>query len=313
MSRSRAAALCVVSGVVFSVVFAQIPKIPKLKVASGAKPAVEQLELAPGGDAKDPGKDRMLEHFRVNDPASDESIEMTISHKGECGMERKPGLGIESERKNLKTGYWYCTKKTNYLVMKMKNDSQKELLSETGSWKSPDGKSYVNIFLVAGAKAQARVEIKTSSLSKPVVKTYDFPFEVKPYEQTEPVAESVDKSLMKADEIDHFKVYDLTGEEWFRVQVQNMTCTMEKVPCLQFSIAHNNLGGYTHVMKGDLEKKLAGAKGGQVVIEEKKFENKGWGPGEQYWKITATKDKATVVLKTKTAGKELVKDYKIPW
>jgi hypothetical protein len=67
--------------------------------------------------------------------------------------------------------------------------------------------------------------------------------------------------------------------------------------------------GMIYLTKKDVETKVAAAKGGEALFGEKTFENKGWGPGPQYYKIYATKSKAKIVIKTKTCGKELVKEY----
>ncbi len=50
-----------------------------------------------------------------------------------------------------------------------------ELLLEDRSW-TVHQDQFVKLFLVTGAEPRVRVEVKTRSKSKPVVKTYALPF-----------------------------------------------------------------------------------------------------------------------------------------
>lgn len=280
---------------------------------------VKELPSLKKNDAKDPSKDYGIERYKVTDANIKDIYEIRVTYAASCGMEKKPGLTINFIHNNLGEFESFCQYNTNYYVMEMKRDGEKERWIEDGSFATSDGKSWFKTYLVIEPGVKVRTELKTVSMTEPLVKTYDLPFEIVSYEERAPDVIQIVKSLYKAGEIDRFKIYDLK-EERYTVRIKSGTCGMDRAPCLQFDVAYNGQGtsdGKVYLTPQEMAKaRKAGEKTPYgFVVKQHTFKNRQWGPGKPWYRVSVAPDKkkATLEVATKTAKKPVVRTYDLPF
>ncbi|MCB9876570.1 MAG: hypothetical protein H6835_03120 [Planctomycetes bacterium] len=112
-----------------------------------------------------------VEHFEVKDLEDGSKIEVLVEHCTEVGNAGKPGLQV-----------WYMGNVVCFeplmaerLAYQARKAGKTEHYLEDRSWAVHDDQ-FVKLFLVCGDKPEVRVEVKTRSKSKAIVKTYPLPF-----------------------------------------------------------------------------------------------------------------------------------------
>ncbi|MBL9076192.1 MAG: hypothetical protein JNL08_01730 [Planctomycetes bacterium] len=113
----------------------------------------------------------VLESFEVKDLEDNSMIRVLVEHCTEVGNEGKPGIQVHYMG-NIVCFEPLMAARLAYQARKAGNT---ELLLEDRSWLVHQDQ-FVKLFLVLDGKPQVRVEVKTRSKSKPVVKTYPLPF-----------------------------------------------------------------------------------------------------------------------------------------
>lgn len=113
----------------------------------------------------------VLESFEVKDLEDNSMIRVLVEHCTEVGNEGKPGIQVHY------MGNIVCFEPlmAARLAYQARKAGKTELLLEDRSWLVHQDQ-FVKLFLVLDGKPQVRVEVKTRSKSKPVVKTYPLPF-----------------------------------------------------------------------------------------------------------------------------------------
>lgn len=113
----------------------------------------------------------LVEVFEVQDLEDGSVIRVAVEHCTEVGNAGKPGLQV------LYMGNIVCFEPlmAAKLAYQAKKAGNGEVLLEDRSWVVHQDQ-FVKLFLVLGSAPQVRVEVKTRSKSKPVVKTYPLPF-----------------------------------------------------------------------------------------------------------------------------------------
>jgi hypothetical protein len=113
----------------------------------------------------------LVDTFEVQDLEDGSMIRVAVEHCTEVGNAGKPGLQV------LYMGNIVCFEPL--MAAKLAYQARKagsiEHWLEDRSWAVHDDQ-YVKLFLVLGDEPTVRVEVKTRSKSKPVVKTYALPF-----------------------------------------------------------------------------------------------------------------------------------------
>lgn len=112
-----------------------------------------------------------LESFEIKDLEDNSAIRFHVEHCTEVGNEGKPGIQVHY------MGNVVCFEPlmAARLAYQARKAGKSELLLEDRSWIQHQDQ-YVKLFLVLGNEPQVRIEAKTRSKTKPVVKTYQLPF-----------------------------------------------------------------------------------------------------------------------------------------
>ena len=112
-----------------------------------------------------------IESFEVVDLEDNSKIQVHVESCTEVGNAGKPGIQV------LYLGNIVCFEPlmAAKLAYQAKKAGKSEHFLEDRSW-AVHQDQFVKLFLVCGAKPSVRVEVKTRSKSKPVVKSYDLPF-----------------------------------------------------------------------------------------------------------------------------------------
>lgn len=112
-----------------------------------------------------------IDSFEVRDLEDNSTIKVHVESCTEVGNAGKPGIQV------LYMGNIVCFEPlmAAKLAYQAKKAGQTELLLSDRSWIQHQDQ-FVKLFLVTAPKPAVRVEVKTRSKSKPVVKTYDLPF-----------------------------------------------------------------------------------------------------------------------------------------
>lgn len=112
-----------------------------------------------------------VESFEVQDLEDNSAIRVHVEHCTEVGNAGKPGLQVHY------MGNIVCFEPlmAARLAYQASKAGKSELLLEDRSW-TVHQDQFVKLFLVTGAEPRVRVEVKTRSKSKPVVKIYALPF-----------------------------------------------------------------------------------------------------------------------------------------
>lgn len=112
-----------------------------------------------------------LESFEIKDLEDNSTIRFHVEHCTEVGNEGKPGIQVHY------MGNIVCFEPlmAARLAYQARKAGKSELLLEDRSWIQHQDQ-YVKLFLVLGSEPQVRIEAKTRSKTKPVVKTYKLPF-----------------------------------------------------------------------------------------------------------------------------------------
>jgi len=112
-----------------------------------------------------------VEAFEVTDLEDNSKIAVHVEHCTEVGNAGKPGLQV------IYMGNIVCFEPlmAAKLAYHAKKAGKTEHYLEDRSW-AVHQDQFVKLFLVLGDQPKVRVEVKTRSKSKPVVKTYSLPF-----------------------------------------------------------------------------------------------------------------------------------------
>lgn len=113
----------------------------------------------------------LVEAFEVTDLEDNSKIAVHVEHCTEVGNAGKPGLQV------IYMGNIVCFEPlmAAKLAYQARKAGKTEHYLEDRSW-AVHADQFVKLFLVTGAKPSVRLEVKTRSKSKPVVKTYELPF-----------------------------------------------------------------------------------------------------------------------------------------
>ena len=113
----------------------------------------------------------LIETFEVRDLEDNSLITVHVEHCTEVGNAGKPGLQV------LYMGNIVCFEPlmAGKLAWQARKAGKTELFLEDRSW-AVHQDQFVKLFLVLGEKPSVRLEVKTRSKQKPVVKTYELPF-----------------------------------------------------------------------------------------------------------------------------------------
>lgn len=112
-----------------------------------------------------------VDDFAVQDLEDGSQLRVFVEACTEVGNQGKPGLQVHY------LGNIVCFEPlmAAKLAYQARKNGKTELYLEDRSWAVHDDQ-FVKLFLVLGAPPQVRVEVKTRSRQKPVVKTYALPF-----------------------------------------------------------------------------------------------------------------------------------------
>jgi hypothetical protein len=112
-----------------------------------------------------------VDSFEVRDLEDNSVLRVHVEACTEVGNAGKPGLQV------LYMGNIVCFEPlmANRLAYQARKAKQTELYLEDRSW-AVHQDQFVKLFLVTSPTPAVRVEVKTRSKSKPVVKTYELPF-----------------------------------------------------------------------------------------------------------------------------------------
>jgi hypothetical protein len=113
----------------------------------------------------------LLDSFEVRDLEDNSVIRVAVEHCTEVGNAGKPGIQV------LYMGNIVCFEPlmAEKLAYQTRKAGKSEAYLEDRSW-AVHQDQFVKLFLVLGDAPSVRVEVKTRSKSKPVVKTYALPF-----------------------------------------------------------------------------------------------------------------------------------------
>jgi hypothetical protein len=113
----------------------------------------------------------LVESFEVQDLEDGSMIRVAVEHCTEVGNAGKPGLQV------LYMGNIVCFEPlmAAKLAYQARKAGKTEHWLEDRSW-AVHQDQFVKLFLVLDTEPKVRVEVKTRSKSKPVVKTYALPF-----------------------------------------------------------------------------------------------------------------------------------------
>lgn len=112
-----------------------------------------------------------VDTFEVRDLEDNSVITVHVEHLSEAGNASKPGLQV------LYMGNIVCLEPlmAARLAYQARKAGSQELFLADRSW-AVHADQFVKLFLELGPPARVRVEVKTRSRSKPLVKSYDLPF-----------------------------------------------------------------------------------------------------------------------------------------
>ncbi|MEZ6018165.1 MAG: hypothetical protein R3F49_24775 [Planctomycetota bacterium] len=113
----------------------------------------------------------LVDAFEVQDLEDGSMIRVSVEHCTEVGNAGAPGLQV------LYMGQIVCFEPlmAAKLAYQARKAGETERWLEDRSWAVHDDQ-YVKLFLVIEPEPTVRVEVKTRSRSKPVIKTYALPF-----------------------------------------------------------------------------------------------------------------------------------------
>lgn len=113
----------------------------------------------------------LVDSFEVRDLEDNSVIRVVAEHCTEVGNAGKPGLQV------IYMGNIVCFEPlmAAKLAYQARKAGKSELWLEDRSW-AVHQDQFVKLFLVLEKEPQVRVEVKTRSKTKPVVKTYALPF-----------------------------------------------------------------------------------------------------------------------------------------
>ena len=113
----------------------------------------------------------LVDQFEVKDLEDNSMIRVLVEHCTEVGNAGKPGVQVHY------MGNIVCFEPlmAERLAYQTRKAGKTELYMEDRSW-AVHADQFVKLFLVLGKEPQVRVEVKTRSKSKPVVKSYALPF-----------------------------------------------------------------------------------------------------------------------------------------
>lgn len=261
---------------------------------------VEPYEKPPTEKKTDKESNDNVQIFGAKD------ITISVIKVKECCMEKMPGLQIWYTIKNLKRGFGLCYNMTNYTSMIMKRDKIKEYdLGEKLHFISYNKDIEITSYLVKIKKTyQLKMTLKAPEQEKLITKFFDIPFEILAYEKRTPKVQQIVKALYKKEEIDKFRIEDLTGTRWIITAkiVKNPT---DQLPRLMFNISTNNQTNNAFISLQDINS------GKKEIISEINIPNDEWGPREQKVIISISNKKAKLSLWTKTAGIPFEREYDI--
>jgi len=112
-----------------------------------------------------------VDSFEVRDLEDNSVLRLHVESCTEVGNAGKPGVQVHY------MGNIVCFEPlmAERLAYQTRKAGQTELFLADRSWTVHEDQ-FVKLFLVLGAPPKVRVEVKTRSRSKPVVKSYDLPF-----------------------------------------------------------------------------------------------------------------------------------------
>lgn len=113
----------------------------------------------------------LVEQFEVKDLEDNSKITVLVEHCTEVGNAGKPGLQVHYMG-NIVCFEPLMAERLGYQARKA---GQAEHYLADRSWDVHEDQ-FVKLFLVLGAPPQVRLEVKTRSRSKPLVKVYPLPF-----------------------------------------------------------------------------------------------------------------------------------------
>ena len=113
----------------------------------------------------------LVDQFEVRDLEDNSAIRVLVEHCTEVGNDGKPGLQVHYMG-NIVCFEPRMGERLAYQALKA---GKTELYLEDRSW-AVHQDQFVKLFFVLGIESQVRVEVKTRSKSKPVVKSYPLPF-----------------------------------------------------------------------------------------------------------------------------------------
>jgi hypothetical protein len=113
----------------------------------------------------------LLDAFEVRDLEDNSVIRVAVEHCTEVGNAGKPGLQV------LYMGNIVCLEPlmASRIAYQARKAKLGEAYLEDRSW-AVHQDQFVKLFLELGAEPKVRVEVKTRSKGKPVVKSYALPF-----------------------------------------------------------------------------------------------------------------------------------------
>jgi hypothetical protein len=112
-----------------------------------------------------------IESFEVRDLEDNSKLSVHVEACTEVGNAGRPGIQVHY------LGNIVCFEPlmANQLAYQARKAGRSELYLEDRSW-AVHQDQFVKLFLVLGAEPSVRVEVKTRSKQKPVVKSYPLPF-----------------------------------------------------------------------------------------------------------------------------------------
>lgn len=276
---------------------------------------VENLPFIEQGDPTTPDKNRDLDYYSVTDQLSQSVLKVRATYLASCGMERKAGLQFNAVLNNLGDTYGFCFNTTTYTLMQMYSKNVKEQKIADATIANKDSSARFEAFLVTSPKVQVKTVLQLPSMSEPMIKMYDLPFTFIPYEKRSPEALQIVKELFETNEIDRFKIEDISGDR-YQVRVKNGTYGMEKIPCLYFEVAFNGSGSADNTV-AVTQKALqeATTSGNIITIKNRDLKSNRWGPGTHHYTVTVNKatKKATIAITTNTTALPLERTYALPF
>ncbi len=112
-----------------------------------------------------------IETFEVRDLEDNSTLRVHVEACTEVGNDGKPGIQIHY----LGNIHCFEPRMAEQLAYRARKAGQTELYLEDRSW-AVHADQFVKLHLELAATPRVRVEVKTRSKQKPVVKHYDLPF-----------------------------------------------------------------------------------------------------------------------------------------